>query len=133
MNKEKCGRVTFMPLNRLKTKVAEIPAEEKEVLLMIQKLRFEAPSLKPLQHVFGKAVICANLDIADRCARNYGLNAVTMDGDRVGKRGEMTGGYHDRRKSRLECVKVLKRVTRDYEEEGEKIVEVQRDIQKVHI
>lgn len=44
------------------------------------------PALRPIHgsQVFGKTLVCRNLDIAARAARESDLNCVTMDGDQVG-------------------------------------------------
>jgi structural maintenance of chromosome 3 (chondroitin sulfate proteoglycan 6) len=49
-----------------------------------------------LWQVFGKVMVCRDLDTATRVAResNY-LNCVTIKGDQVSKKGTMTGGYLD--------------------------------------
>ena len=33
------------------------------------------------------------------------MNAVTLDGDRAERKGALTGGYHDHRRSKLEAAK----------------------------
>jgi structural maintenance of chromosome 3 (chondroitin sulfate proteoglycan 6) len=43
--------------------------------------------------------------VASQYAKEYQLTAVTLEGDRVERKGALTGGYHDHRKSRLEAAK----------------------------
>ncbi|KAJ3224845.1 Structural maintenance of chromosomes protein 3 [Clydaea vesicula] len=131
MTREKAGRVTFMPLNRLKPKEFNKGNITDEVLPMIDILRFESHLRPVFLQVFGKAVICENLDVCDRCARSHGLTAVTMDGDRVGRKGEITGGFHDKRRSRLEAIKNLKLYSVELETEKRKNEEIQKQIQIV--
>lgn len=38
--------------------------------------------------MFGKTLVCRNLDIAGRVARETNLNCVTMEGDQVGWLGQ---------------------------------------------
>lgn len=46
--------------------------------------------------VFGKVMVCRDLETATRVARDSGhLNCVTIKGDQVSKKGTMTGGYLD--------------------------------------
>jgi chromosome segregation ATPase len=59
---------------------------------MLDKLVFEPRFEGVFQQVFGKAVVCRDLDIADTCARGHGFTAVTLDGDRIGKKGELSEG-----------------------------------------
>ncbi|KAJ3265439.1 Structural maintenance of chromosomes protein 3 [Chytriomyces hyalinus] len=108
LNRDRAGRVTFMPLNRLKPKVTEAPAATKDMISMISKLQYDPLYHKAFLQVFGKAVICPNLTLAAQYARQDGLTAVTYDGDRADRKGSLTGGYHDSRKSKLEAIKSLK-------------------------
>ncbi|KAI8618127.1 putative chromosome segregation protein SudA [Chytriomyces sp. MP71] len=107
LNRDRLGRVTFMPLNRLKPKT-EVPAATNDTVPMISKLQYDPLYHKAFLQVFGKAVICPNLAIAAQYARQDGLTAVTYEGDRADRKGSLTGGYHDTRKSKLEAIKSLK-------------------------
>jgi structural maintenance of chromosome 3 (chondroitin sulfate proteoglycan 6) len=104
LNKEKSGRVTFMPLNRLKAKNANIP-QSNDSIPMINKIKYDAQYERAFQQVFGRTVICRDLHTAAQFARSHGLNAITPEGDRSDKRGALTGGFHDPRSSRLEAVR----------------------------
>jgi len=103
LNEERGGRVTFMPLNRLKPKVTDLKKDD--VLPMLEKIRYEAVHERAVQQVFGKTVVCRNIQVASQYARSHGVNGVTLDGDRSDKRGALTGGYLDTRSSRLEAVR----------------------------
>lgn len=106
LNKERSGRLTFMPLNRLKPKKANFPnAQDARPLMSLMKYdpRFEVA----VEQVFGKAIIAQNLSIAAQYARTHGLTAVTPEGDRSDKKGALTGGYHDVRSSRLKATKAV--------------------------
>ncbi|EPQ26730.1 uncharacterized protein PFL1_05709 [Pseudozyma flocculosa PF-1] len=108
MNREKSGRVTFMPLNRLKPKNVDF-AQTKDAVLMLSRLDFE-PALAPaFQQIFGKTIICPNLDVASAYVRSHGVNAISLDGDKIERKGSLTGGYHDPRRSRLDATKLTKR------------------------
>ncbi|KAG5064521.1 hypothetical protein JHK85_005704 [Glycine max] len=61
--------------------------------------------------VFARTVICKNLDVASRVARSDGLDCITLDGwpsDQVSKKGSMTGGFYDHRRSRLRFMNIIK-------------------------
>ncbi|KAG6844405.1 hypothetical protein H0H87_007164 [Tephrocybe sp. NHM501043] len=104
MMKEKTGRVTFMPLNRLKPKNPPAPnAQDAEPL--INKLRFDPKFEKAFQQVFGKTCVCRDLTIAAAYVKSHGINTITLDGDKVDRKGALTGGYHDVRRSRIEAIK----------------------------
>lgn len=104
LQKERAGRITFIPLNRVKPKTANVP-KANDAVPMIEKISFDPKYEKAFQQVFGQTIICPNLTIAGQYARSHGVNGVTMDGDRSDKKGAFTGGYIDARHSRLEAVR----------------------------
>ncbi|GAA5910698.1 hypothetical protein JCM5296_006815 [Sporobolomyces johnsonii] len=115
MIQEKSGRVTFMPLNRLRVQDVEYP-KTNEAIPMINKLKFNADFTPAFKQVFGKTIICQTLEIAGAYTRSHNLNAITLDGDKYDRKGSLTGGYHDVRRSRLDAVKALKASQRKNDE-----------------
>lgn len=105
MNKLKLpGEVTFMPLNRLQVKVQDYP-DDPDSIPMISKLRYEEQYDKALRYIFGKTLICRNLERATELAKSTGLDCVTLEGDQVSSKGCLTGGYFNTSRSRLEMQK----------------------------
>ncbi|EXJ69237.1 structural maintenance-chromosome 3 (chondroitin sulfate proteoglycan 6) [Cladophialophora psammophila CBS 110553] len=106
LNREHAGRITFMPLNRLKPQTANFPnAQDARPLMSLMK--YDARYEKAVQQVFGKAIIAQNLSVAAQYARTHGLTAVTPEGDKSDKKGALTGGHHDIRSSRLKATKAV--------------------------
>ena len=128
LQNEKAGRVTFMPLNRLKSKRLNMP-KASDTIAMIDKLQFDPIYEKAFVHVFGKTIICPNLQVAAQYARSHGVNAITPEGDRSDKRGALTGGFHDSRKSRLDAVKNLTRWRDEFENKKNRGTEIQRELE----
>ncbi|KAL4070010.1 RecF/RecN/SMC [Scleroderma yunnanense] len=104
MLKEKTGRVTFMPLNRLKPKSPSLPPNQ-DALPLIDKIRFDGIHQKAFQQVFGKTWVCRDLTVAAAYVKSHGVNTITLDGDKVDRKGALTGGYYDVRRSRIEAIK----------------------------
>ncbi|KAI9837733.1 MAG: hypothetical protein M1819_006667 [Sarea resinae] len=129
LQKEKSGRVTFMPLNRLRPKPINMP-KANDAVAMIDKIKYDAQYDRAFQQVFGKTIICPNIDVAKQYARSHGVNAITPEGDRSDKKGALTGGYHDPRKSRLEAVRNVAKWREEYETQREKSREVKRGIER---
>ena len=127
LQKERAGRVTFMPLNRLKPKAGDVP-KANDAVPMIEKLQFDPMYEKAFQQVFGKTVICPNLAIAAQYARSHGVSAITMDGDRSDNKGALTGGYHDPRQSRLEAVRNVTRWRNEFETHKTRSLEIKRTL-----
>lgn len=130
LQKEKAGRVTFMPLNRLRSKPINLPRAS-DTIPMIEKIQFDPAYERAFQHVFGKTIICPNLQVASQYARSHGVNAITPDGDRSDKRGALTGGFHDSRQSRLEAVKNVGKWRDEYEVKRNRGTEIRKELEKL--
>ncbi|KAL0121068.1 hypothetical protein PUN28_008650 [Cardiocondyla obscurior] len=98
------GEVTFMPLNRLHVKEIGYP-KTNDAIPMISKLNYDPKFDKALRYIFGKTLICRNLEAATILARDSGLDCVTLEGDQVSSKGSLTGGYFNTLRSRLEIQK----------------------------
>ncbi|KAK1969530.1 RecF/RecN/SMC N terminal domain-containing protein [Colletotrichum sublineola] len=109
------GRLTFMPLNRLHPRHITMPRSQDGIVPLLSKIRYDPMFEKAFQQVFGKVVVCPNLSIGGQYARSHGVDAITLDGDTTNKRGAMTGGYIDPRRSRLEGVQAVNKWRDEYE------------------
>lgn len=129
LQKERAGRITFMPLNRLKPRLGNFP-NTKDALPMLDYIEFDDRYKKAFEQVFGKTIICPDLNVASQYARSHGLSAITLAGDRADKKGALTGGYHDPRRSRLEAVKAVKKWRGVYEEQRALAADIKRKIER---
>lgn len=127
---EKAGRVTFMPLNRLRSRPINMPRAS-DTIPMIEKLQYDRAYDKAFNHVFGKTIICPNLQVAAQYARSHGVNAITPEGDRSDKRGALTGGFHDSRQSRLDAVKNLAKWRDELESKKNRGAEIRKELEKL--
>ncbi|KAL3471937.1 RecF/RecN/SMC [Aspergillus californicus] len=130
LQQEKAGRVTFMPLNRLRSKPLNMP-KASDTIPMIEKLQYDRAYEKAFQHVFGKTIICPNLQVASQYARSHAVNAITPEGDRSDKRGALTGGFHDSRQSRLDAVKNLTKWRDEHESKKNRGAEIRKELEKL--
>ncbi|CAI7646235.1 unnamed protein product [Penicillium bialowiezense] len=130
LQKEKAGRVTFMPLNRLRSRPLDMPRAS-DTIPMIEKLQYDPAYERAFQHVFGKTIICPNLQVASQYARSHGVNAITPEGDRSDKRGALTGGYHDSRSSRLDAVKNVGKWRDECEAKRNRGIEIRKELEKL--
>ncbi|PWW77459.1 chromosome segregation protein sudA [Tuber magnatum] len=129
LQREKAGRITFMPLNRLKPRLGSFPGT-KDALPMLDYIEYDEAYAKAFEHVFGKTIVCPDLNVASQYARSHGLSAITLAGDRADKKGALTGGYHDPRRSRLEAVKAVKKWREAYEKQKREAMEIKRRIER---
>ena len=50
---------------------------------MVTKLNYASKYDKALRYIFGKTLICRNLEVATNLAKTSGLDCVTLEGDQV--------------------------------------------------
>lgn len=55
-----------------------------DAIPMVSKLTYSDRYLKALKYIFGRTLICRNLEVATHLARSTRLDCVTLDGDQVG-------------------------------------------------
>lgn len=98
------GEVTFMPCNRLTVRDIKYPSSN-DAIPMVKKLVYDPKLDKAMRYIFGKTLICRNLEIATSISKQYGLDCITIDGDQVSSKGTLTGGYFKNVRSKLEIQK----------------------------
>jgi len=138
MNKQKLpGEVTFMPLNRLHAINPRYP-ESKDAIPMVTKLDYDEKCDKVLRYIFGRTLICRNLEIATKMSQESHLDCVTLDGDQVSSKGSLTGGYFNKSRSRLEIQKTFSEKKDEIAEQDEemrtlrgKLNDIEADINRV--
>ena len=131
LQKERSGRITFMPLNQLRPRNPKLP-KASDAIPMIEKLKFDPHYEKAFQQVFGKTIICPDLTVASQYARSHGVSAITMEGDRSDKKGALSGGYHDKRQSRLEAVKNATKWRQEHEAQKSRSQKVKQAVEVKH-
>jgi len=127
LNREKSGRVTFVPLDRIKPKVIAFQ-EKSDALLMIKKVTFDQKYKAAMQQIFARTIICPSLPVASSYVKSHDINAITIDGDRIERKGALTGGSHDAKKSRLDAAQALGRFQEEYHLESTKLRDIESEI-----
>lgn len=107
LNQERGGRVTFMPLNRINPRPTTYP-NSNEVISIMDVIEFKDQYKNAIMQVFGKSIIAQSLEAASTFSRSHKLTAVTLDGDRADRKGAISGGYRDSKRSRLDSTMLLK-------------------------
>ncbi len=129
LQRKKLGRVTFVPLNRIKPKTSNVP-KANDSLPMLEKIKFDSKYENAFQQVFGQTVICPSLTVAGQYARSHGVNGVTLDGDRSDKKGAFTGGSHDNRSSRLQAVRNVTKWRDECDAYKARSIEIKRTLER---
>ncbi|MEM5777662.1 MAG: AAA family ATPase [Candidatus Aenigmatarchaeota archaeon] len=101
LKREKIGRATFLPLNKIKPK--KLTPEQKTILkkpgvigLITDLINYDRKYSAAIEHVFGDTIIVENLGVA----REIGIGTVrmvTLDGDLIEPTGAMIGGFYQKK------------------------------------
>ncbi|KAL7611996.1 hypothetical protein Lser_V15G05589 [Lactuca serriola] len=111
LNTKEGGRVTFIPLNRVKVPHVTYPLETFGVKPLLKELKYHPKYDQAFSQVFARTLLCDNLKLATHAASTHGLDCITYGGDQVSKKGVMTGGFYDKRCSKLKFMKVIRQNT----------------------
>ncbi|KAK2431277.1 Structural maintenance of chromosomes (SMC) family protein [Trifolium repens] len=130
LNRQKGGRVTFIPLNRVNAPRVTYP-QSSDVIPLLKKLNFRDEYTPAFSQVFARTVICKNLDVASKVARTNGLDCITLEGDQVSKKGSMTGGFYDHRRSRLKFMNIIKQNADSIHIKEKQLEKVKFEIQEI--
>ncbi|KAG9034704.1 Structural maintenance of chromosomes protein 3 [Tulasnella sp. JGI-2019a] len=126
MTRERTGRLTFIPLNRIKPKPVTYPDAD-DVVPLLKEIRYNELHEKAFEQVFGKTCVCEDLSVGAAYTRSHNLSAVTVQGDKVDRKGALTGGYQSN-KSRLDAIKSVKSWSGKLEEDQRRLAEVKATI-----
>lgn len=134
------GTVVITPLNQLNNKEHEFPHIE-GVKPLVDVVRCPDWARPAVRQIFGRAVVCRNMELCEEVSRNYNIDAITLDGDRVSKRGVVTGGYQDPQRfarlmlsdSKESCRKKVREAEQKLPVFDEQIVAIQEELDALHL
>jgi structural maintenance of chromosome 3 (chondroitin sulfate proteoglycan 6) len=58
---------------------------------MVRVIKYEEKFEKAVRHIFGRTLICRELEAAVKTAKSHRFDCVTLDGDKVASKGVLTG------------------------------------------
>ncbi|EEQ44328.1 conserved hypothetical protein [Candida albicans WO-1] len=131
--RNKAGRVTFVPLNRIDNIEVEYPdSHENQCLPLIKKLKYNEQVYKAINQIFGKTLVVSELSKGGELSRKYKLSCITLDGDRVDTRGVLSGGYRDYKNSRIDALKIQTRKKQELEKTDRELIKVTKEIESTN-
>ena len=88
------GAVVVTPLSQLPLRSHTFPTMDgvKPLVDVVQCEDWVKPAV---QQIFGRAVVCSSMELCEEVARHHGIDAISLDGDRVSRKGVITGGFQD--------------------------------------
>ncbi|EPY31841.1 structural maintenance of chromosome 3 (chondroitin sulfate proteoglycan 6) [Strigomonas culicis] len=124
MNKRrKPGRISFFPLDTCNATPRPIPTTADSSAL-ISKIKFDKRFQGVVAEVFGRTAVVTSLDVGTRLSKEAQCDVVTIDGDQLGRRGGITGGYIDKRNSKVILHKKEKLASAELMREKKKLDEL---------
>jgi chromosome segregation protein len=95
LRRERTGRATFLPLNKLKPNIfrdAELLSKHGVIGVANRMIKYDTKFMSAMEFVFGTTLVVENLDTARAIAGRTRI--VTLDGDLIERSGAMIGGYY---------------------------------------
>ena len=140
LKRNRIGRCTFLPLNRLEVKrLPEKPKEEGVIDFAINLVEFDEKYLPAFSFVFGDTLVVENLEVVKKIGFGK-FRYVTLEGDLVEKSSAIVGGFSRERagggeeiKKYLEMKRRLEEENRVLEKEIEKLAAELESLSRVEI
>ncbi|MFW9792704.1 MAG: chromosome segregation protein SMC [Candidatus Thorarchaeota archaeon] len=93
LKKEKVGRASFIPLDKIKTNApGKLPKDDGVIDFALNLVKFDSKMRPAFEFVFQDTIVTEDFDTAKRLGFR-GQRAVSLDGDLVERSGLITGGY----------------------------------------
>jgi structural maintenance of chromosome 3 (chondroitin sulfate proteoglycan 6) len=141
----KAGRLTFLPLSRLNVRAVDYPDSPDVRSLLEVAIDYDKDVEMAMRQIFGSILLARDLDGAAHFSKECNLDAVTIEGDVVNRKGGFEGGYHDERSSRIGAVlrmrkagsvvekltKMEKAVQLKAEQSDSNVTDILRELQKL--
>lgn len=123
------GEMNFYPLNRMLT-AEKRTVQDPDASPILDHMEFDPKFEKIFLILFKDHVFVKDVAAGTRISKNENFNCVTLEGDQISRRGPMTGGYMDVKKSKVDLIRKLKiaqteqtKIEADMEQLGEKIAQ----------
>jgi chromosome segregation protein len=103
LKREKIGRVTFLPLNKINYRVLEdrsMIGKEGVHGIASNLIKFDKKHMEAVEFVFGNTIVVENLETSRKIGIGK-VRMVTLDGDLAERSGVMIGGYLIRTHAKL--------------------------------
>lgn len=96
------GELNFYPMNRVNSPREKVFNGRTNARQLIDVVDYDAKFDKVIHSITANVIIVRCLDQSAREIRNEQFDVVTADGDQMSRKGVMTGGFIDKKRSKLE-------------------------------
>ena len=88
------GTFNFMPLNRIRSRQFDYSmVDQQDAFPIMEKLQYDDDFEGIISFVFGKTLVCRNMDTVVKLAKTSNLDCITLDGEKGSSKGVLSGGY----------------------------------------
>uniref|UniRef100_A0A0N5B2I2 Structural maintenance of chromosomes protein n=1 Tax=Strongyloides papillosus TaxID=174720 RepID=A0A0N5B2I2_STREA len=119
------GECNFCPLNRVVAKPRKLITDP-EAKHIMDCMKYDPKFDTIIRSFFGQTAVVGSLDVGGRVSKNDHINCVTLDGDKISRRGPLTGGYREMKRSKLELNNVLRQLNGNETEMKKRSDEISR-------
>jgi chromosome segregation protein len=95
LKREKIGRATFLPLNKIKPSIFKdfsILNEEGVIGIVSKFIKYDPKFMRAIEFVFGNTILAKDLESARKLIGK--ARVVTLDGELIERSGAIVGGYY---------------------------------------
>lgn len=124
------GVVNFLAINRINFKEQNYPADD-DARPLIFSLQFEDKFETVINSIFGKTLVCKNLECASNAVDRYKLNCITLSGAKISKSGDVAGGYKKNYKSMIVAYKARSKILEKIRETEEELKGIEEEFKRV--
>lgn len=125
---KRLGAVVITPLSQLRVREQQYPQMEgvKPLVDAVQAPDWAVPAV---HQIFGRGMACSSMKLCEEVARTYSYDTISLEGDRVSRRGVVTGGYQDpQRLQRLSLAEAIASAHQQAQESSCKLPKIDKDL-----
>ncbi|XP_033223944.1 structural maintenance of chromosomes protein 3-like [Belonocnema kinseyi] len=120
------GEANFLPLDRMR--FLKLESNPKDAFQMLTYLEYDLEHDGAIRSVFGRTLICRDLDSANEYAKCFSVECLTLSGDQVFGNGNIVGGYQEESNSRIHIYEKKKKLEIKSESFQERLEEIRKQI-----
>ncbi|KAF2072546.1 hypothetical protein CYY_006143 [Polysphondylium violaceum] len=132
LNKENIGRLSFIPLNKVRVKQSiATTLEGEQYYPLINTITFDPIYSEAMKLVFGKTLMCKTSEVAEIVRKSNKVDCITLSGDIFHSKGAVTGGYYSKKKLKLLAYQDINQLASKYQELNEHLLAQEKSLEEL--
>lgn len=124
------GELNFYPLNRVNAPREKNFGKRSNARPLLEVVDYDAKFDKVVQSITANVIVVRTLDQSARDIRNEQYDVVTADGDQMSKKGVMTGGFIDKKRSKLEIHSKKMLIIKELDAHQEQLKQAEQNVRE---